>query len=206
MKQFSDTKVSVLGQGISTAENGLFIFKKLKTKQNSNKQKLPRRGKTRQLASRFGKPRQSRAEQSRAGQDTTKVTSMTNWHRIANTRKIIKAANEEGNKINTGGAHGTQKTKTKSHVLTQNKTQAHGQQNINHQLCAKQDTNTQLMRVFEPQHETETQDMSAGIRTPRSNMKQGMQTREHTTRARSKPHAHVKSGHDGSVRALSQNP
>jgi len=35
-------------------------------------------------------------------------------------------------------------------------------------------------RVFEPQHETETQDMSAGIRTPRSNTKQGTQMRERT--------------------------
>ncbi len=35
-------------------------------------------------------------------------------------------------------------------------------------------------RVSEPQHETETQDMSAGIQTPRSNTKQGTQTRERT--------------------------
>ncbi len=47
--------------------------------------------------------------------------------------------------------------------------------------------------------------MSAEIRTPRSNMKQGTQTRERTARARAKPHAHVKTGHDGSIRALSQN-
>ncbi len=60
-------------------------------------------------------------------------------------------------------------------------------------------------RVSEPRHETETQDMSAGIRTPRSNMKQGMQTRERTARAHSKPHAHMKPGHEGSIRALSQN-
>ncbi len=51
---------------------------------------------------------------------------------------------------------------------------------------------------------TETQDMSAGIRTPRSNTKQGTQTRERTTRAHSKPHVHMKPGHDGSIRALSQ--
>ncbi len=38
-------------------------------------------------------------------------------------------------------------------------------------------------RVSEPRHMTETQDMSAGIRTPRSNMKQGTQTRERTARA-----------------------
>ncbi len=61
------------------------------------------------------------------------------------------------------------------------------------------------VRVTEPRHKTETQDMSAGIRTPRSNMKQGMQTRERMARARSKPHAHLKTGHDGSIRALSQN-
>ncbi len=55
--------------------------------------------------------------------------------------------------------------------------------------------------VSEPQHKTKTQDIIAGIRTPRSNMKQGTQTREHTARARSK----LKPGHDGSIRALSQN-
>ncbi len=32
-------------------------------------------------------------------------------------------------------------------------------------------------RVSEPRHETETQDLSARIRTPRSNTKQGTQTR-----------------------------
>ncbi len=60
-------------------------------------------------------------------------------------------------------------------------------------------------RVSEPRHETETQDMSAGIRSPRSNTKQGTQTRERTARAHSKPHAHMKPGHDGGIRALSQN-
>ncbi len=58
-------------------------------------------------------------------------------------------------------------------------------------------------RVFEPRHETETQDMNAGIRTPRSNTKQGTQTRERRPRAVST--AHMKPGHDGSIRALSQN-
>ncbi len=38
------------------------------------------------------------------------------------------------------------------------------------------------VRVSEPCHVTETQDMSAGIQTPRSNMKQGTQTRERATR------------------------
>ncbi len=60
--------------------------------------------------------------------------------------------------------------------------------------------------MSEPKQETKTQHMSAGIRTPRSNMKQGTQMREHTDRAHSKPHRHMKTGHDGSVRAVSQNP
>ncbi len=47
-------------------------------------------------------------------------------------------------------------------------------------------------RVSEPRHVTETQNMSAGIQTPRSNMKQGTQTRERATRAHSKPRAHMK--------------
>ncbi len=60
---------------------------------------------------------------------------------------------------------------------------------------------------------------SASVRTPTRNRnsrhecrdpnttlqhKQGMQTRERTARAHSKPHTHIKTGHDGSVRALSQ--
>ncbi len=60
-------------------------------------------------------------------------------------------------------------------------------------------------RVSEPRHETETQDKSAGIRTPRSNTKQGTQTRERAARAHSKPRTHINTGHEGSVRALSQN-
>ncbi len=59
--------------------------------------------------------------------------------------------------------------------------------------------------MSKPRHETETQDMSAGIRTPRSNTKQGTQTRERAARAHSKPHAHQKTRQEGSVRALSQN-
>ncbi len=151
-------------------------------------------------------------------------------------------------------ARGTQKTRTEATCSHKTETQAHGQQ-TNHQPCAKQDMNTQLMRklisqcshktwqhestqpietrtacnttkhtwtrvcgaertrdrahtmtengarVSEPRHVTETQDMSAGIQTPRSNMKQGTQTREHT-RSRALT---WKRGHDGSIRALSQN-
>ncbi len=44
-------------------------------------------------------------------------------------------------------AHGTQKTKTKPCAHTKQKTQAHGQQ-TNHQPCAEQDTNTQLMKTL----------------------------------------------------------
>ncbi len=60
-----------------------------------------------------------------------------------------------------------------------------------------------ITRMSEPRDET--QDMSAGIRTPRSNTKQDTQTRERTARAHSKPRAYMKPGHDGSIRALSQN-
>ncbi len=62
-----------------------------------------------------------------------------------------------------------------------------------------------MERESEPRHKTKTLDMSAGIQTPRSNTKQGTQTRENTAQAHSKPRAHMKTGHDGSVRALSQN-
>ncbi len=47
---------------------------------------------------------------------------------------------------------------------------------------------------------------SAGVRTPRSNMKQGTQTRDRTAQACSKPYTYMKTRHDGSVRALPQNP
>ncbi len=60
-------------------------------------------------------------------------------------------------------------------------------------------------RVSETRHVTETQDMSAGIRTPCSNMKHGTQMRARTARAHSKPRANMKPRHDGSIRALSQN-
>ncbi len=46
-------------------------------------------------------------------------------------------------------AHGTQKTKTKAMCSNKTKTQAHGQKN-NHQPCAKQDKNMQLMRISQP--------------------------------------------------------
>ncbi len=72
-------------------------------------------------------------------------------------------------------------------------------------LFKKNDSFTNVTSL-EPWHETETQDMSAGIRTPCSNTKQSTQTRERTARAHSTPCTHIKTGHDGSVRALSQNP
>ncbi len=40
---------------------------------------------------------------------------------------------------------------------------------------------------------------------PNTTLQNGRQTRERTARARSKPNAHMKTGHDESVRALSQN-
>ncbi len=66
-------------------------------------------------------------------------------------------------------------------------------------------------RVSEPRHKPKLKTWvpgcrGAGIRTPDFNMKQGTQTRERTARAHSKPRTYIKSGHDGSVRALSKNP
>ncbi len=84
-------------------------------------------------------------------------------------KEFIKGANEEGNEGKTGGAnkpiiktidmraHGTQKTNTRAMCSHKTKTQAHGQQTI-HQPCAKQDTNTQLMRI--PISHVFTQDMT----------------------------------------------
>ncbi len=100
-------------------------------------------------------------------------------------------------------AHGTQKTKTKACAHTKQKQKSARPSEL--ETAHSHNETEHGARVSEPQHETETQDMSAGIRTPRSNTKQGMQTRERTARAHSKPHTHIKTGHDGSVRALSQN-
>ncbi len=49
-------------------------------------------------------------------------------------------------------------------------------------------------RVSKPRHKTETQDMSAGIRTPLSNTKQGTQTREHTALCNFSAYLHYESG------------
>ncbi len=101
---------------------------------------------------------------------------------------------------------------TYSHKTWQHEsTQARGQKSVRPSELETAHSHKETERgaqVSEPRHETETQDMSAGIRTPRSNMKQGTQTRDRTlssTRAHSKPRAHIKSRHDGSIRALSQN-
>ncbi len=49
-------------------------------------------------------------------------------------------------------------------------------------------------RVSEPRHKTKTQDMSAGIRTPLSNTKQGTQMREHTALCNFSAYLHYESG------------
>ncbi len=71
----------------------------------------------------------------------------------------------------------------------------HGQKSELETACSHNETEHGAW-VSEARHKTGPQDMSAGIRTPRSNTKQGTQT---------KPWAHIETGHDGSVRTLSQN-
>ncbi len=61
-----------------------------KIKQNSNKQKLPCRGKTRQLATRLG-----RARQDRAGYHQGNIND--ELAQDCKHKEIIKVANEEGN-------------------------------------------------------------------------------------------------------------
>ncbi len=85
-----------------------FLLVKNKTKQ----QKLPRRGKTGQLAGLAGQDRagqgrtgQGRAGQGRAGQGTTRQTFDNEPARDCKHKEIIKGANEEGNEKNTGGAN-----------------------------------------------------------------------------------------------------
>ncbi len=100
----------------------------------------------------------------RAGQDTRHTSNDDEPTQNCKHKEIIKGANEEGNegkqlgKINqkqvtrwVGSrqidmrANYTQKTRIEATCSHKTKTQAHGQQ-TNHQPCAKQDTNTQLMR------------------------------------------------------------
>ncbi len=176
-----------------------------------------------------------------------RVTRESSWGKWINkqvTRRV-------GSRQIDMRAHGTQRTKTKATCSHKTKTHAHGQQ-TNHQPCAKQDINTQLMRklishVF-------TQDMttwkhaaneytscvphstrynmktrtltqrdrtwSVSVRTPSRNRNSRHECRDpnttlqhetrHTERERtawahSKPPAHMKPRHDGSIRALSQN-
>ncbi len=141
-----------------------------------------------------------------------------------------------------------------SHVLTQKKIQAHGQQN----KSPAKDTNTQLMRIWilfkqnmttwkhaaneihklrATQHKTHGQESArpSKLETTRSHNKtehgvrvskprhepklkiwvlgsehhaptRNKQMRECRARAHSKPCTRIKTGHDRSVRALSQNP
>ncbi len=111
-----------------------------------------------------------------------RVTRESSWGKLIN-KQVTRWV---GSRQIDMRAHGTQKLRQKP--------SAHTKQNKETERGA---------RVSEPRHET--QDMSARIRTQCSNMKQGTQTRERTTRAHLKPRAHMKTGHDGSIRALSQN-
>ncbi len=72
--------------------------------QQTNKQKLPRRGKTGQLA-RLDKTRQDKARQGRAGQeqDTFNGNIDDELARDCKHKEIIKGANEEGNEVNRWG-------------------------------------------------------------------------------------------------------
>ncbi len=125
------------------------LLSKNKTKQNKEPTKTTPRGKT-----------VWQAGQGKAG-------TGYNWGRYGDElaqdckhKDIINGANEEGNEIkhrwgkSTNNqetryvrAHGTQKTKTKAMGAHQTNTQAHASK-TNHQPCAKQDTDTQLMRIL----------------------------------------------------------
>ncbi len=90
----------------------------------------------------------------------------TNPHGTANTRRLQREQMRRVTRENSWGklinkqvtrwvgsrqidmrARGTQKTRTEATCSHTTKTQAHGQQ-TNHQPCAKQDANTQLMRIL----------------------------------------------------------
>ncbi len=124
---------------------------------------------------------------------------MRTWKRTANKIHKLRATQHKTQHecmqpIKTQTAYTPQDTWTGEHT---------GERTQDHTLT--QQDRTWSASVQTPTR-TETQDMSAGIRTPCSNTKQGTQTRERMARAHSQPHDHMKTGHDGSVRALSQNP
>ncbi len=128
------------------------IYTKNKQKQNSNK--LPRRGKTAQLA---GLARQDRKH-----------------------KEIVKGVNEEGDEgrqvgqINQksgnkmGGiktinmrAHGTQKTKTKAMCSHKTKTQAYGQQNKLPAMCKRGHEHAANENTHKPRVHTRHDNMKA---------------------------------------------
>ncbi len=75
-------------------ENGLLIIQK-----QTIQQKLPRRGKTGQLA------RLDKTRQGRAGTGYIQGNINDELARDCKHKEIIKGANEEGNEVNTGGAN-----------------------------------------------------------------------------------------------------
>ncbi len=123
------------------------------------------------------------------------IQDMTTWKHAANEINTqaaditwMHAADKNTNCVHTTrhvdrGAHGRANSRPHAHITRQN-----------------------IERECPNPTRTKTQDMSAGIRTPCSNTKQGTQMRERTARAHSKPRTHIKTGHDESVRALSQKP
>ncbi len=82
--------------------------------------------------------------------------------------------------------HATEHTRTEATCSRKTKTQnTRGQKSVQPSELKTAHSHNETehgARVSEPRHKTETQDMSAGIRTPRSNMKQGTQMRERTDR------------------------
>ncbi len=130
-----------------------------------------------------------------------RVTSKDSWGKLTNNQ-ITRWV---GSRQIDMRAHGTQKTKTKAMCSHKTKTQAHGQQ-TNHQPCAKQDTNMQLMRKLRRQKSTLPSELeTAHAHNGKRTWSASFRTLKRNRNVHSKPHAHVKTGHDRSIRALSQN-
>ncbi len=84
-------------RGLNGAGDGLLLIKNNRT----NKLKIPRRGKTGQLAGLARQGKVGRAGQDRTGNNQGNIDD--ELARDCKHKEIIKGANEEGNKINTGG-------------------------------------------------------------------------------------------------------
>ncbi len=116
--------------------------------------------------------------------DNMKARSQWKTQAVCNTAKDITWMHAADKNTNCVQQHKTtRKARGRTRTACYTKHNARGQKSAqpSELETARSHNKTEHgARVSKPRHETETQDMSAGIRTPRSNTKQGTQTRART--------------------------